>query len=286
MKRRLGFALVLATALFGALGFFLRRWQVAAAFERETGLLTPGHPATVAVAALAAVAAAALAALSVALFRGETRRGYLANLAAPNLVMGLLTLVAGAMLFAGGALGVRDFALHMDSRVLRLALGVCLVGTGIAVGLIGLLGQQRRESSGRFAGVLLVPAYCGGVWLLAAFRGHTANPNTMEYVFLLLGIMCAIVACYAAASFAFERPRPVLCAASSAMGTVLLFIALADRPHGMDLLAVCGFLTHLFVQLLCLVWCRMRPPALEEWTPPAGETPADNENQPRGEEDE
>lgn len=287
MKRKTGFGLIVATAVFGALGFFLRRRQLATAFESETGLLIPGRPATAALIALVVVAAAALAALSVALFRGsECPRGYLANFAAPNLVMGLLTLAAGAMLFAGGALGIRNFALRMDGRVMRLVLGICLAATGVAVGLTGLLGQQRREAKGRFAGALIIPAYCGGVWLLAAFRGHTANPNVMEYVFLLLGIMCAIFACYAAASFSFETPRPILCAVSSSVGTVLLFIALADRPRGMDLLAVCGFLTYLFVQLLCLVWCRMYPPALEEWTPSQEEETVQEQVQPRGEEDE
>ncbi len=288
MKRKTGFGFLVATAAFGALGFFLRRWQLETAFESETGLLTPGRPATAALIALVVVAAAVLTALAVGLFRGGERpRGYLANLAAPNLVIGLLTLLAGALLFAGGALGIRDFALQMDDRIVRLVLGISLAVTGVAVGLIGLLGQQRKEAKGRFAGALLAPGYCACVWLIAAFQGHTANPNIMEYVFLLLGILCAIFAGYAAASFAFETPRPVLCAVASSMGTVLLFIALADRSWGMDRLALCGFLTHLFVQLLCLVWCRMYPPELEEWTPPQEEEDVSQQQvQPRGEEDE
>lgn len=287
MKRIAAFGLTASAVVCGLAGFLLRRWQLDTAFEAASGLLTPHQPATVALIAVVALAASLAVGLAAVLFREEAPKGYLANLAAPNLGVGLVTLLAGGLLFAAGVLGIRDYALHMDDRIVRLVLGLSLVVTGIAVGLIGLLGQQRREAKGRFAGALLAPGYCACVWLIAAFQGHTANPNIMEYVFLLLGILCAIFAGYAAASFAFETPRPVLCAVTSSMGTVLLFIALADRPRGMDRLALCGFLTHLFVQLLCLVWCRMYPPELEEWTPPQEEEDApQQQDQPRGEEDE
>lgn len=283
----------LATLGAGGLGLLLRRWQVATAFEVATGLLIPGKPATYAlVAAVAAAAAVALAA-SWRMFRGACPRGYLANLAAPNVGVSVVTLLAGALLFAGGALGIRDYLLRLDERVVRLILGICLVPGGVCVGLVGLLSQQRSEAKGRFSSALLAPGYCACVWLVAAFQGHTANPNVMEYVFLLLGIVCAIFACYAAASFSFEKPRPVMCAFFSAMGVVLLMVSAADRPWGMDLLALWGFAAHLLVQLVCLIACKVAPPELVEWTPPE---PAEEENgreageeekvQPRGEEHE
>lgn len=286
MRRRLGFGLILSTAAFGALGAVLRRWQVDSAFEVDSGLLTPGKPATVALVAALAIAALALLGMSVALFRGGAGRGYLANLAAPNLVLGALTIGAGAMLFAAGVLGVRDFALHMDERIVRMVLGLCLIPTGVCVGLVGLLGQQRQEGKGRFSGVLLAPGYCACLWLVVAYQGHTANPNVMEYVFLLLGIVCVIFFCYGAASCAFEKPRPILCAFSAAMGVTLLATAAADGGRGMDQLALWGFGLYLLTQLVSLVWCRVAPPRLEEWTPPPEEEAAEEQEQPRGEEDE
>lgn len=274
---------------FGLAGFFLRRWQLDTAFESATGLLIPGQPATAALVAVVVAASAVFVALAVPLFRGGVPKGYLANLAAPNPVVGLMTILAGALLFAGGALGVRDFALHMDGRVIRLILGICLVPTGVCVGLIGLLGQQRKEAKGRFHGALLAPGYCACVWLVAAYQGHTANPNIMEYVFLLLGIVATIFAGYAVSSFAFEKPRPILCAVCSAMGMALLAVSAADRPWGMDLLTILGFEVYLLAQLICLAWSRVEPPSLEKWTPPpetgAGEELQEQE-QPRGEEDE
>lgn len=288
MKRNLGLGLVLSTVILSAAGFLLRRRQVAEAFEPDTGLLTPGKPVTAALVAVTAVGAALLLALVWRMFRGETKRGYLANLVAPNMAVGILAILAGALLFAGGALGIRDFALRMDERIVRLILGICLVPGGVCAGLVGLLGQQRTEAKGRFHGALLAPGYCACVWLVAAYQGHTANPNVMEYVFLLLGVSCAILACYAGASFSFEKPRPVLCGFFSAMGVVLLTVSLADRPWGMDLLVTLGFTAYLLAQLICLVSCRVKPPELEEWTPSPEETAPVEEQQvqPRGEEDE
>lgn len=288
MKRKLGVTLITATAGFAAAGFFLRRWQVAAAFEKGTGLLIPGSPATAALLVMLAVAAAVELPLCWRMFREEAPKGYLANLAAPNMALGVAAIVAGALLFAGGALGIRDYVLHMDGNVVRLTLGICLVPTGICVGLAGLLGQQREEAKGRFQGALLAPGYCGCVWLVAAYQGHTANPNIMEYMFLLVGIVCEIFASYAAASFSFEKPRPVLCGFCSAMGAVLLTVSAADHPWGMDMLAVCGFGLYLMAQFVCLVWCRMRPPKLEAWTPPPeekkdGETKDGEKPETRGE---
>lgn len=290
MKRNLGFALVLSTLGLGLAGLFLRRWQLDTAFEPASGLLTPHQPATVALIAVVALAAVLAVGLSAALFRGEAPKGYLANLAAPNLGVGLVTLLAGGLLFAGGVLGIRDYALRMDDRIVRLVLGICLAPTGIAVGLIGLLGQQRSEAKGRFHGALLAPGYCACVWLISAFQGHAANPNVMEYVFLLTGIVCVVFACYASASFSFEKPRPILCAAASAMGIVLLMVSAADHPWGMDLMTVLGFEVYLLAQLICLVSCKAHPPELEEWAAPVedGEEADANEDQvqPRGEEDE
>lgn len=282
MKRKLGFALALSALGLGVAGLFLRRWQLGTAFEPDSGLLTPHQPATIALIAAVVAAAALAVGLSVALFRGEAPKGYLANLAAPNLAVGLLTLLAGGLLFAGGALGIRDYALHLNDRIVRLILGIALVPTGIAVGLIGLLGQQRSEAKGRFHGALLAPGYCACLWLITAFQGHAANPNVMEYAFLLMGIVCVVFACYAAASFSFEKPRPILCGAASALGIVLLMVSAADHPWGMDQLTLLGFEGYLIAQLICLVSCRMRPPELEKWEAPAEET--EDQVQPRGEE--
>lgn len=306
MKRNWGFALPLSAVGFGIAGLLLRRWQLATAFEADTGLLLPGQPASIVLVAVCVLAAAAALGLSAALFRGEAApKGYLANLAAPHPAVGALTVLAGALLLAGGLLGVRDYALGINESVIRLIQGIALIPCGVCAGLIALLGQQREEGKGRFHGALPVPAYCGCVWLVAVYQGHTANPNIMEYAFLLLGIVCAIFACYAAASFSFEKPRPMLCGAMSALGVTLLMVAAGDRPWGMDLMCVVGFAAYLLAQLICLVSCRIRPPRLEVWTPPAEEpetqapledrmtpakapedrdTPA--EVQPRGEENE
>ena len=55
--------LPVTAAVSGAAGFFLRRWELASAFEADTGLPIPGMPATWALIALSAAAVLALALL-------------------------------------------------------------------------------------------------------------------------------------------------------------------------------------------------------------------------------
>ena len=52
--------LPVTAAVSGAAGFFLRRWELASAFEADTGLPIPGMPATWALIALSAAAVLAL----------------------------------------------------------------------------------------------------------------------------------------------------------------------------------------------------------------------------------
>ena len=311
MNRRLTLALPLAAVGFGAAGFFLRRWQLETAFEEVSGLLIPGKPATIALVAMLIAAAAICIAIGFAALSKNIPSGYLTNLAAPHAAVSGLDFLAGGLLVAAGAweIGrfvalVRDWAMFTLSDlpavvagaagefgVIRLVLSVCLIPTGICMILVGMLGNQRDEGKGRFRSILLAPGYCACVWLVAAYQKHTTNPNIMEYLFLLLGIVCVIFAAYAAASFSFEKPRPILCAVSGTMGIVLLAVSAADRPQGIDLLTLLGFGIYLLTRLICLTACSVRPPQLTRWLPRAETAEASEQNaeeqiQPRGEENE
>ena len=91
--------LPVTAAVSGAAGFFLRRWELASAFEADTGLPIPGMPATWALIALSAAAVLALALLC----RGIHRvfpGGYDEAFGAPNNALYLTVLVAAAFLMA------------------------------------------------------------------------------------------------------------------------------------------------------------------------------------------
>lgn len=270
MKKPLAFGLSLLAVVAGSAG--LRYWQRAAAFEPGTGLLTPGAASTWCLVGLLVAAAAAFVPLGRWALKGGEWRGYLASFALPHRVLLAVYLLAGAFLVGAGMVGVRQYQLGVDDQLSRYICSIALVPTGLDVALVGWLNAQRQEAQGRFAWPLLVPGWCGCVWLIAAYQAHTAQPNVMAYALYFLGAVCAVTGCYAMASFSFERPRPVWCLWLCAVGLTLLTTALVDAVMEKDsykMLVCLGFMLYLAAQLKCLLCRAVKKADLEPWEAPA-----------------
>ncbi len=278
MKKRLAFALSLTAAVVGAAA--LRYWQRAAAFEPDTGLLTPGAAPTWCLAALFAAAAVAFALLGRWVAKGARWRSYLASFALPHRAMLAVYLLAGGALVGAGLLGIRERQMYLNDQLSRYIFSIALLPTGLDLALVGWLNAQRQEAQGRFAWPLLAPGWSGCVWLIAAYQAHTAQPNTWAYAPYFLGAVCAVTACYAMASFSFERPRPAWCLWLCAMGLTLLATTVVDAWVTGDryLLLVClGFMLYLAAQAKCLLYRGGRPAELEPWEAPAEEEDVETE---------
>lgn len=279
MKKLWAFGLPLAAFVAGAAG--LRYWQRVAAFEPD-GLLTPGAPATWCLLALFAAGAVAFALLGRRLTHGVAWRGYLSAFSLPHPLWLLVYLLAGGLLVGAGVLGIQQHRLGLDDQLSRYVLSILLVPTGPAVALVGWLNTQRQESQGRFAWPLLVPGWCGCVWLIAAYQAHTAQPNAWAYAPYFLGGVCAVAACYAMASFSFERPRPAGLLWLCAMSLVLLGTAVVDGWLERDyyVLLVClGFMVYVATQMKCLLYRAQTPAQLELWEPPQAEETEEEERE-------
>lgn len=259
-------------------GYVLRAWQLGTAFE-ETGLVTPGMPATWALIALVIVAGVALG-LLVWPVKKPAQRGYLGSYALTAGWPVVFYVLAGGMLAAAGVWGL--VTAPSDFRIFWVVLSVCLIPTGACVAWTGFLARGAQEGAGRFNWPLIIPGYCACVWLVCAYQGHTANPAVMEYAFLFLGIVAAILATYGIASSSFEEPRPRYTLWLSGMGVVLLATALADKrfappaaqfqrgwaPEGLMCFA---FALYLFTQMTVLLYRAAHPAELEPWAAPEPE---------------
>lgn len=282
MKKLLAFGLPLTAAWLGAGG--LRYWQRLSAFEPDTALLTPNAPATWCLLGLFALAAVAFALLGRRVTQGVEWRSYLAAFSLPWPVMLAAYLLAGGLLLGAGVLGIGQNRMGLDDQLSRYLLSIALVPTGLDLALVGWLNAQRQEGQGRFAWPLVVPGWCGCVWLIAAYQAHTAQPNTWAYAPYFLGAACAVTACYVMASFSFERPRPAwflwLCAAAE----VLLATAVVDAWMSKDhyVLLIClGFMVYLAAQMKCLLYRAQTPADLELWEPPQAEEGQEEEEEER-----
>lgn len=266
MKKRLTFGLATLALSAGAAG--LRMWQRMAAYEPDTGLVIPGHPATFCLVAWLVLGAVALLFLSRLCVREADLGSYLKAFALPHRALLAVYLLSGAALVGAGVLGLQPAQSEGARWWSQAAYHVCLVPGGLCMALVGWLNAQKRESEGRFAWPLLGPAVCACVWLVFYYQSRASDPVVMDYAFAILGVLCAGCACYTMAAFSFEKPQGAWCLWLCAMGLALLATLAADpRPDGAISLSALGYWLYLAVQMFCLLHRCEVPARLERWEP-------------------
>lgn len=230
----------------------LRQWQLATAFEPDTGLAAPGAQASVILVCVLAMAGAWL----ILLAQGRSPRGGAARRwdtvflgtgdpVFPGLTAAaaLLALLALPVLFV---VGVDQFQLYQAAREAGVQPpsnnGMLTLATAAAALLaaLGLFQTARdglrpgRRGRGGFAAAL--PGVMGCVWLMESFRAHAANPVRWDYAPQLLAI-CLGMAFYmefAGLSAGLPRPRRLLWLA----GMTVIFSAVALASTAAELSAL------------------------------------------------
>ncbi len=216
--------LPLLAAVGGVGGFFLRRWELATAFE-ENGLAIPRMPATIALIVLSIVLALAFALLC----RGGKHelKDYRSAFSAPNNWAYLAAAaVAAAFLLVSSLLGAKT---QMDSGspgLLRLLLcAMCLVSF---VCVLTVAMNNFRARSGQYSLPLLLPAYTGCLWLVTAYQQRAADPVVLDYVYELFAIVCTLLGLYFSAGFSFGRAKVWRCAFFCLLSVYFSIVTLAD----------------------------------------------------------
>lgn len=236
--RRDIFLPVLAVAGGGA-GFVLRRWQLASAYDPETGLFSHGAPATLALLGLLALLA--LAFLLLSWESGEEPEDFLPAFRCPEAGQMAALAAAGFLLFAAGGFGIRDgfrvlllwwldpsFYPFSTPGSLLLA-GVLCIPAGFGILLLGRM-AYREELSGAACRLAPFPAFAGLVWLFACHLQHGTEPVLMKYGFQLAAVLLLTLAHYFLAGFLFQRPHRRRTVFLSLTGTAVGIVSLADRP--------------------------------------------------------
>lgn len=237
-----------ATAVvLGGVGFGLRKWELATAFEPETGLVTPGMPSTAALIFLSVVAAVLFLFFAWgkhSMFSG----GYDEAFAAKDnrLYMGSVVLAAFLLLGAAVLKGMSLSTLFRTAAD-RAAMGAggnpvlalflpLLVAVLCVVSAVCILSAGRKcyrgEPIGRYSFLPLAPAYLCCLWLIAAYQGRAADPVVQDYIYELLAIICALLSFYYVASFSFEKPKTRRAIFFSLLAVYFGLVTLADRHDG------------------------------------------------------
>lgn len=222
----------------GAAGFGLRHWELASAFEADTGLPVAGAPATLTLIALSGVVALVLALLCRGKYPAFQR--YDQAFGAPGNTLYATAAVLSAFLLLGSAgLMVWDFLQGTDRVYTRLLVAALSVVSFLCV-LRTAQGNLKGQARGRFDLALLMPAYTCCVWLIAAYQVRAGDPVQLDYVYELFAIMAVLLGFYFDAGFSFAKGRPALAAFFSLLGAYFSLVTLADR-HDLATVLLYGF---------------------------------------------
>lgn len=246
MRKELVFPMTAAVG--GAVGFLLRRWELASAFEPDTGLPIPGMSASTALIVLSVVVVCALALLC----RGGPRSfpgGYDQAFSAVGITPYMTGMVVSAFLMAiSGTLMLLELpglyaeaqlqtaGTPMLSLLPRSLLAVLALGSAWSLLQLGK-NNYKGEGNGKYSSSLLVPAYATCAWLIVAYQSRSGDPIILDYVYQLFAIICAVLGSYFMAGFAFERAKVFGATFFSLCAVYFIPITLADG-HGVAFLAL------------------------------------------------
>ncbi|HJG87811.1 hypothetical protein [Pseudoflavonifractor capillosus] len=240
----------------GIVGLLLRRWELATAFEADTGLVTPNMPSTWALIIWSALLAAAF----ILLCRGKHRSfagGYDAAFAAKGntvyitaMVLAAFLLLASAVLnymgipaaYAEAVAAAR--AGNAQGTPLFNVLPRAILGALAAVSFFCVLSTGRNnyrgEGKGKFSFPLLAPAYMGCIWLIAAYQVRAGDPVRQDYIYELFAIISSLLGLYFMAGFSFERAKVFRSSLFSLLGVYFSLVTLADG-HELYVVLLYGF---------------------------------------------
>ncbi len=240
----------------GGVGLGLRKWQLAAGFEPETGLAIPGAPSAVALMAWSCLVAAALALLlwRMPAMPRQVDRAFPAqgrSLFLTACVLGGFLLLVGCGAEAV-TLSASGWELPETPANLRTAKGILLAVWAnllplarLILGALGCLctllwtkGLARGDGRARESMAILELCLFFCAWLISDFRARTIDPVVQNYLYEALAILCALMALYSIAGYSFQTGKPRRTAWFCLLGTYFSLVTLAD---GHSLADVCRY---------------------------------------------
>ncbi|MCC8123066.1 MAG: hypothetical protein LIO58_05970 [Oscillospiraceae bacterium] len=252
----------------GVAGFFLRRWELATAFESDTGLQIAGMPATYALLLLSAVMVVVFLLLgrSKAPFQGGYYEAFYMK---GNRVFAVINTVAAFLLLISGFLNLYGYASHTHTSLIRVLLGFLCIITFIFV-LVLTRDNLRGLGSGKFRFSLLVPAYNFCLWLICAYQERAVDPVIGDYVYQMFAIIASLLGLYFIASFSFGRGRVAATGIMSGLGVYFSIVAMADRTDTATKLLLGFAILYLLVGMVSMyanIRCRTGAPVAEATEP-------------------
>lgn len=240
--------LIPAVALLGGgVGFGLRKWQLATAFESDTGLAIKGAPATVALLVWSVLMAAVLVALCRKQREPRTCEGAF-SAEGNSLILTACVLSGFLLLISAGSEAVTLMAsyrasLYTSNSWTTQVTTKFLPPLQVLLGLGGFLSVllwtrrlARAEESKRESLPLLELCLLFCVWLISDYQSRAADPVVQDYLYEILAIAAGVMALYYIAGYSFQTGYPRRTAVSCLLAVYFSMVSMADGHELADLL--------------------------------------------------
>ena len=232
----------------GAAGLLVRRAYLANDFDPATGLPVAQPHFALPLYGVTAVVLIALLVLSLGKYRSFDRQ-YSSAFYARKPLWFILAAAGGALLFVGGLVTLMDFFRPDDlgvgttraSSILLVLLGVVSLLAGAGVCLTALATRKKGEYRGAW---ITLPGFVCCLWVMSCYQEWAKDPVTAHYLYPLLALLLAMIACYLIPAFAFGRGRVA----------AALFFASSAAALGIMTLASGGTLSVLALRLGLILW--------------------------------
>ncbi len=264
--------------LGGLAGFVLRKWQLSAGFEPDTGLAIPGAPSAIVLLIWSALIVGSFIALC---WQNKERLSWDQAFDAKRNTLYLTAAILSAflLLLSAGMEVINLSVVYHNSisadtwggRVAAAALPplrifLCLLG------LPCVLTWSRNLYHGLDKGKESLPLlelcllFC--VWLISDYQVRAADPVILDYLYEVFAIVFSLMGLYFIAGYSFQTGKPRRTAVFCLMGVYFSLVTLADHHSAADLLRY-GFAVLFLTAHAALL--------LEQH--PAGGTPAEVETE-------
>lgn len=253
----------LLALLLGGGAALLRIWQKAAGYD-TAGLPIPmGLPSLILVGFLIACTV-----LYLVLALRQPKKQPEDKVTTANSTAAVLLMVSAGVLFLAAMLTALElfqgytqatalaFTAAQRSEALRtwltsalpsLIFSILALPTVIALFYRAKLAKTGAGTPGGFAA--LMPPVCCWLWLIEAYRLHTANPIVWDYAFLLFAIITLLVSAYFRAGFAYGVGKPRAALFTTLLALTFTVAALTDCDGLHALLILIAFLIYTLAEL-------------------------------------
>lgn len=232
----------------GLAGFFLRRWEIAVAYDAQTKLMSPCVQTWLLVA-LMALLPAAFCALCRRALRDRPRGGQDGGAGSVYLA---LNAIGAFLLILAGILGLgRQSRVYPKSPIALLTYAACVVAGAAVIAAAGQIAHDRRAL--RFPILLMAPSFAALLWLIALYQQFARQPVLLLYLWQLLAHVAVVLSLYCMVSLTLGKGSAARVSWLSLWAISLTLTSLADGPSLLSLLFSAFALSYLTAQAYLLL---------------------------------